>query len=208
MQERMPRVTARPQRLSPPRQDSKHGPAVLDHDPLVAITDSTADREHGLTASKGLHRSASPPSSCTRADSNACSRDRRGLGEQCPALDAFLGQIRKKTEVMGSDPTISGLFDSSPGPAGPRLWLIPCPSARCFCTYPKPQPRTKRPVSHRAAACHVGFPCQKPELHPTVGEKGKGEKSSAETHQTPNNISPQQNKALGNLFSACVPRPT
>lgn len=39
------------------------------------------------------------------------------------------------------------------------------------------------------------FPAKPPELHPTVGEKGKGKKCSVKTHQAPNNISPQQNKA-------------
>lgn len=72
-------------------------------------------------------------------------------------------------------------------------------------TYPKTRSRNARPTSRRAAACHVCFHCQNAELHPTVGEKGKGEKSSVETHQTPNDISPQQNKALGNPSPARVP---
>lgn len=97
-----------------------------------------------------------------------------------------------------------GCFFSCPGPAGARLWLIPCSSTGCLFTYPKPSPAPKEgPVSHGAAACHVCFPCQNPELHPTPGEKGKGEQSSVETHQ-----SLSRTKPLEISCSAWVPRPT
>lgn len=119
-------------------------------------------------------------------------------------LECFLGQIRKKTEAVGSNPAISGLFFLLPRASWSTALADPLLKHKMLLHIPKPQSSTKGPVSRGAAACHVCFPCQNPELHSTVGEKGKGEKSSVETHQSLN-ISLQQNKALGNLFSAWVP---
>lgn len=174
VQERMPRVIAQLRWLPPPRPHSKHGPAVLDRDAPVSITGSRADQEHKLTTGEGLHQSALQPSVCTCADSNACRQGPTGLGKAVPRLGCFLRQIRKQIEALGCDPAVSGLFDSSPGPVGVWLWLIPCSSARRFCMYPKPQPSTERLVSHRAAACHVCFPCQNPQAPPHSRRKREG----------------------------------
>lgn len=123
----------------------------------------------------------------------------------CPAW--FLGEKKKKGKMVATGSPATRICVVCLVPWGgwsvtlralvpERSAAAPEPGLRR--TDPKTRSRNARPTSRKAAACHVCFHCQNAELLPTVGEKGKGEKSSVETHQTPNDISPRQNKALGN----------
>lgn len=70
-------------------------------------------------------------------------------------LECFLGQKRKKTEAVGGNPAISGLFFLLPWASWSTALADPL-----LLHVPKPQPSTEGPISRGAAACHVCFPCQ------------------------------------------------
>lgn len=108
---------------------------------------------------------------CTGAAAMPAGRGQQHLEEQrLPRV--LLRQIRKKTEAVGSNPAISGLFFLLPWASWSTALADPL-----LLHVPKLQPSTEGPVSHGAATCHCAFPAKTPSSTPQWEKKGRARRA-------------------------------
>lgn len=111
-------------------------------------------------------------------------------------LERFLGQIRKKSEAVGSNPAVSGLLFLLPWASWSTALADPLLKHRMLVHVPKAQPSTEgRARLPWSSSLPRVLSLPKPRAPPHTRRKREGR---AELCRNP--PKPEQNKALGNLL--------